>query len=494
VGSRFRRPQGDRGIPIYNTWARMVVSEATYSQHERVAGMPLILWRRLRRPLFLCGLYGADLAAPTVAFIVAYSLRFGAVPFATPLAETLAQPGTQFVLLFVTLVHMLMLRQAGIYRLHRTWIPLDFFMSVGFVCTVSALLFSVVGRGQDDAFGSRILLLYLWLLLNTMTFAAKLGARIVVLLMLCFGIGVKKVVLVGNTETAHRLMRTLRQHPQLGYRVIGVLFRGGGDASFEGATSHGRPASQARRALLDFNPDLVMIATSARKDEDMLDLIAGCTASGIEVRLVPEFFEVYSSKLEVDRVGVVPMVHLRALKVPLAGALFKRAADVVLALPVLPVLGLAALLLQPRARRLGEPVIVKRPRVGRDGAPFGLWAFNPKLWSAASESSQVPSWAIALPQILNVLRGEMSLVGPRPGRPDRAVHYNLWEKRTQAVRPGIIGFREVNEATEGEAAADQMSWDITYLDRRSAAFDLNLVLTSLVRLAFQGRSSAGKAG
>lgn len=435
----------------------------------------------MRRPLFLVALYLGDMVTPTAAFIAAYYLRFSAVPDASPLPEVLVQPGNQLVLLAVTLVHVLLLRQAGFYRLHRVWLALDMAFQVALVCTASALLFFALTRLHHSALGSRVLLLYMWLLLTIVTFALKLSARVVVLLMLCLGVGIKKVVIVGNTETAQRLQRTLNANPHLGYRVIGLLFRGESTAFAESArrhTVHRGSASRVQRTLLQIYPDVVMVATATRKNAELLDLIATCTSQGIEVRLVPEYYELYARRLLVDRIGITPLIHLREPRVPWGLAVAKRTVDLALALLCLPVLAAIMLSLRRRALLLSAPILVTHPRAGQNGRPLSLVRLNPALLA----SKEAPLWMLVLPEALNVLHGEMSFVGPRSSDPSRLHMLTSWEKRKLVARPGIVGHTASNEDVSGEDAADQRTWDVTYLDQMSVAFDLSALLSALPRL------------
>ncbi|GMW01924.1 MAG: hypothetical protein AMXMBFR84_30600 [Candidatus Hydrogenedentota bacterium] len=446
----------------------------------KVRDRSILYWRRLRRPLFLLGLVAADLLTPVLAFAIAYSLRYGSVPFADSLLDVLSRPGTQLALSLVSVAYVLMLRQAGIYQLHRTWLPLDLVIRIVLTTSVATLLLSVAGYGQASVFGSRAFLAYYWLIATTMAFATKLGARIVVLAMLCFGIGVKKVVLVGSTQNANRLLQTIRLNPQLGYRVTGLMYRGGDNPVLENVSAHGvrsGSASQVSRRLLDLNPDLIIIATSARKSDELLNLIADCTAQGIEVRLVPEFFEVYSSKLQVDRLGIIPLVHLRPLKVPVMSAAVKRTADLVGALSLLPLFGVVYGWRSLRAARKHVPVLQRMRVAGLKGRPFDLLLFHPD--TGAGATGERAMWN-AFPQVMNVLKGDMSLVGPRPSDLERALHYNSWERRILAVRPGMVGF---NAAADGQlvASSDQLAWDVAYLDNQSLAFDFNVLVSGVVR-------------
>ncbi|HRK33297.1 MAG TPA: sugar transferase [Candidatus Hydrogenedentes bacterium] len=446
-------------------------------------------WRRLRRPLFSLVLYAGDFLAPLFALAIAYWMRFSAVPYATPLREVLGLSSTQFILLAVTLVHVLMLRKAGIYWLHNAWLPFDLLVRVTVVCALTTLLLPVVGLGRDTALVSRTFLLYFWLVLTTLTYSGKIGAQIVVLTMLCFDIGLKRVVVVGNTETARRLMRIIRQNPQLGYRVAGVMYRGADSgvvddlAQVKKKVSTGS-ASQMLRRLLDMNPDVVIIATSSRRNDDMLNLVGECTARHVEVRLVPEFGEVYSRGLVVDRVGLIPMVHLRPLRVPLMSAVLKRALDLAIAFAMLPLLGAFLLAVYIRARRERVPALTRVMKAGQGGGAFGQYVVHERLFSEALRNS---SHLFLLPQLINVLRGEMSVVGPRSTDPEHVAHYSSWEKRVLAVRPGILGGHLLDPTASRGGAAEQLEWDIAYLDQRSLAFDINVIISALLALTVGAR-------
>ena len=449
-------------------------------------------WRTLRRPLFSFGLYAADLLSPLIAITVAHWLRYSAMPAAPSLRATLELQSTQFIVLAITILHVLMLRQAGIYWLHRSWLPFDTFVRVSVICGFTTLVLPLAGMGRDPIMSSRMFLIYFWLVLTTLTYSAKIGSQVLVLTMLCFDIGVKRVVVVGNSETARKLLRVFRQNPQLGYRVSGVLYRGAESgvvddlAQVKKKLSSGT-APQMLRRLVDLNPDVVIIATSSRRNDDILNLIGECTAKKIEVRLVPEFGEAYSRGLVVDRIGLIPIIHLRTQQVPLLSAAIKRALDILLALALLPVACVFILAMMPRARRIGVSTLVQKPKVGVNGARFGVYQVNDALYP---DEVRMNAHRFLLPQVFNVLRGDMSIVGPRPGDPEHVAHYSSWERRVLAVRPGILNGHLLDPAAGSAGAGDQLEWDIAYLDQRSMAFDINVIISAVLALFVVGKRKA----
>ena len=449
----------------------------------RGVSVPRLAWRRLRRPLFRLALYAGDFASPLAAFSVAYVFCFSAFPSAPSFVEVLGRPSTQLTILLVALCHVVVLRQAGMYQLHSPRLPLDLILRLVLTAMVSSVFYLAVTRALHTDLGNRFMLGYFWFLLTALSMAVRLSARAVVLLVLCFGVGVKRVVIVGSTETARQLLRTFQQHPQLAYQVVALLGRSGDRADshdLPATTTRTGSASQMLRALLDIHPDVVVVATSARKDDAMLDLIAQCIEHGIEVRLVPEFYEIYTSNRNIDRFGAIPMVHLRSLKVHPLSAGIKRTVDLLFCVPMLLLLALAMLRLWPRARRLGIPLFVRETRVGLEGKRFRLYGLNEALRDASADAN-VPAWFVLLPETLNVLKGDMSVVGPRASKPERAAHYTSWEKRMLAVRPGLIGFTGANERTPHQDVAEQITWNVGYVDQRSLAFDLNVMLAAVPR-------------
>ncbi len=445
--------------------------------------------RQWRRPLFLLALAACDLASPVAAWYVAYRLRYEGIPFAPPAAEILALSSVQLSLVATALAHAFAMRQGGFYRLHATWLPLDFVFRLAFLEVFTALMYFVTASALHTNVTSRVFVAYLALVSFALSMGIKLGARIVVLLMLCFGIGVKKVALAGNVDVIRRLHQLFTGHPHWGYRVQAVLLHGSDEMRFDPgsvSTMRSGPASRLFRALADRSPDVVVVATAGQRGDEMAELVAECMARRIEVRLVPEFSELYTSKRQIDRIGNASMVCLHAQGISWTAAFFKRVVDVALAVLLLPLLGVATAACASRAKRRGAPVFTAVPRVGMQGRLFALYRFHPLLFVRSGEDAAgpvaMPAWGVALPQILNVLRGEMSFVGPGASDPERTAHFSSWEKRKLAVRPGIVGFCEVNEARDSHDPAERMGWDIGYVERQSMAFDVNVLAAGIMRM------------
>ena len=462
-----------------------------------------VIWRKIRRTAFLSALFLGDFSSPLLAFLLAFHLRYSRLPDAPGLEEVLAEPGTVLALSLSVLAHMLSLWLAELYRTHKTFPLLDLGLRSFFAASISMAVFYGTMLVFHSGMASRIFGTYMWLTLLALTLSSRLAARCVVIFFLYVGMGIKKVVIVGHGETANRLLRAFSEHPEFGYKVIGLLSRSGDTVPLEDLSSHRvsqGTALQVFGRVERIRPHLVVVAGAARRDDDLTDLIARCNAEQIEVRVVPDYFDVYSSNMRVDRIGNIPMLQLRSPRTHMLSRLLKRSFDLGLALLMLPVLLAVLVRLRGRARAQRVPLLVKRTRVGLDGAPFPLYGLNPLLWldeaaDPGENPPEAPLFFLAMPQILNVLRGEMGIVGPRAETVERIAHLSSWEKRMLTVRPGIIGYAPVNSAAAAVEPHDQLAWDVEYLDNQSLAYDLDEILTHFPELLMgRARIAQGKEG
>jgi lipopolysaccharide/colanic/teichoic acid biosynthesis glycosyltransferase len=218
-----------------------------------------------------------------------------------------------------------------------------------------------------------------------------------------------------------------------------------------------------------------MISTLFKKDEAVFELIAQCMEAGIDVRVVPEFSELYGSRLIVDRVGLIPLLHLQPLKTPYARAASKRFFDLTLSLLFLPLLlTVTACLWLFKGVSSREPVLVKDLRCGKGSKGFYLYYFNPKLLRSGSGSTgQLAMLLRALPQLVNVLKGDMAIVGPRAAKAEFVAHLSSWEKRVLAIRPGLIGYGGINDPCIEDFNSERLPWELSYIEHQSLALDLS---------------------
>lgn len=316
-------------------------------------------------------------------------------------------------------------------------------------------------------------------------------------------------VIVGGGEVATRIARRLLDDPRYGLRPVG--FVDDPDVRRSGHDSAGLP-------LLGGLTDLPRVATSTgarhvivafsetARDAALSPLIRDCERRGLHVSVVPRMFESISDRVAYERVGGLPMLGLHA--VDPGGWRFagKHALDFVVALlgvivlaPVLLGLALAVRLESP------GPILFRQRRVGRDGQVFDLLKFRSMRVDPAP-TSFVPTAGSApggvegcdrrtrigrflrrssldeLPQLINILRGEMSLVGPRPERPE---FVDLFTRDIQRyderhrVRSGLTGWAQVHGLRGQTSLTDRIEWDNYYIEHWSLWLDLKIFLMTV---------------
>jgi lipopolysaccharide/colanic/teichoic acid biosynthesis glycosyltransferase len=174
----------------------------------------------------------------------------------------------------------------------------------------------------------------------------------------------------------------------------------------------------------------------------------------------------------------------------------KRAADVLLSgallLLVLPLLMLAALLVHFRRGK----VFVTETRCGRDGALFRMYRLNIDRHATVTKAYErmFVKWSLTeLPQLWNVLRGDMSLVGPRPESPERVKYYSDWQARRLNVQPGVTGLAQVHGLRDQHSSEDKTRFDLQYISSWSPLLDLVLILQTVWTIFSRGLSEKASA-
>jgi exopolysaccharide biosynthesis polyprenyl glycosylphosphotransferase len=301
------------------------------------------------------------------------------------------------------------------------------------------------------------------------------------------------VLVVGTGVAAIRLLQKLQDHPEIGYRVVGLLDEA---ADADAKDVAGQPVlgrlADLRRIAIERGVREVFVADPGLGHTRMLSLVLDCEDLGTEFRVVTNLFEVLTAGTQLDLVDDLPLVRLgRQRPHPLYEA-GKRAFDACGALLGLVAFAPLMLWCAWRIRRTSPgPAIFAQERIGRDGRPFRMWKFRTMHHDAAPEAvaphgprdpriTEYGRWLRAtsideLPQLLNVLRGEMSLVGPRPEMPFIVASYDEWQRRRLAVKPGITGLWQIL-GRKDLPMHQNLQYDFYYIRNRSLALDASILL------------------
>ncbi|HUZ30194.1 MAG TPA: sugar transferase [Solirubrobacteraceae bacterium] len=251
----------------------------------------------------------------------------------------------------------------------------------------------------------------------------------------------------------------------------------------------------------------VIISFSRERDRDLIPLIRRCTALGLDISLVPRLFESINDRLTRESVGPMPLHVMRATNPRgwqfVCKHVFDRTVAALALVMLAPVLALLALAVKLTS---AGPVLFRQMRIGRDGQVFEMLKFR-SMRMAAPDSWDGPDLGLApggiegidrrtalgpflrrssldeLPQLWNVLRGEMSLVGPRPERPEFVARFGTEFDRyddRHRVKSGITGWAQVNGLRGKTELKDRIAWDNYYIENWALALDFKILARTAV--------------
>jgi exopolysaccharide biosynthesis polyprenyl glycosylphosphotransferase len=314
----------------------------------------------------------------------------------------------------------------------------------------------------------------------------------------------RRTLIVGSGEEANLVYRKVMAHPEYGLEIVGFL-DGDGDDPVPGALL-GSPRDVAR-VVEEYEIDRVLIASTVGSHEETLDLLRSVRRPDVHVSIVPRYFEIFTSHAMLDDVEGMPVVTLPPMRLGRSERLLKRSVDVAvsaLALIVLaPVLGAIALAIRLESK---GPALYRQPRRGRLGSTFSIVKFRSMHVGAEQRRSEVlhmnevdgPLFKIKgvdprvtrigaflrrtsldeLPQLWNVLRGEMSLVGPRPFVVYEADKITGWALRRLDMTPGVTGLWQV--LGRNDIPFDEMTkLDYLYVTNWSVWWDFKILCQTI---------------
>ena len=308
--------------------------------------------------------------------------------------------------------------------------------------------------------------------------------------------GIARIAIIGTGDAAQRLGHELQSRLTHGSRFMGFV-------DVPEMRSPVKPilgsANQIATVLNRFALTDVIIAVGSWTPHRLMDVIANCENRGARVRIVPSLYEILIGKVELTNLAGMPLVKMPTD--PLSGwyRMVKRGFDVVTSTIALALFSWLFVLVAISTKLSSPgPVLYRQVRVGRGGRRFVLLKFRTMIADAERESGPVLATPCdpriikfggvlrsthldEIPQLINILRGEMSFVGPRPERPEFVEVFTRSDptyQRRLVVRPGLTGLAQVNGRYDSEAS-DKLKYDLAYLNNVNLGTDLRIVIGSL---------------
>ncbi|BCX05404.1 MAG: undecaprenyl-phosphate glucose phosphotransferase [Candidatus Roseilinea sp.] len=457
--------------------------------------------RQHYQTIITLSLLAVDVFSIAISFFIAYRLRL-LIPLPEPARSV---PGfTQFLpLLALQIVAIVGAFFFGkMYHRRRTRYSTDdlttIFSAVSIGTLISIALVSLTFRG-DSAIADfpRVMVIYAWLLTIVMVVLGRnVQARIQRALQMR-GIGRTRVVVVGAGEPAATVLQRITQNPRLGYDVVGLVPYDGQkpwyDVRLLGSLD------DLSRLVSREAVDEVIIALPEASSEDLLNVISKCDRSTISIKVLPDQFQIMAGQLSIGELSGLPLLNLRDVALRGWKLSLKRAVDLIgsaFGLVLLsPLMLLIAILIKLDSP---GPAFYAQERMGLDGKRFHLLKFRSMRvdaeqsgpgWTRRDDPRKTRLGAFLrrtnldeLPQLINVLLGDMSLVGPRPERP---VYVEEFRKRIPRYmerhreKAGMTGWAQVNGLRGDTSIEERTKYDLWYVENWSVWLDIKIILMTI---------------
>ncbi len=451
----------------------------------------------------------SDLVLINLALVGAYWMRyrlrwFAEVGFDAPLSDYVPFAVVLSILLPITF------KLDGVYNGRRGQSWFDQMYAILNATAKGTIVLLALTFGFRPLVYSRLLFLEAAVLIVLLTGLSRLIKGFIEARLRRRGIGVDRVLIVGGGEIGRAVIRTIVARPELGYQIVGLV----DDNPDKGHTDIGRVKGLGgldRLAEIVDNAavDQVVITLPWMYHRKIMGIVSECQRKRVKARIVPDLFQMSLSQVDVDDLGGIPLIGVREAIIGRWQRALKRVMDVTIAavggLLALPLLGLIALAIKLDSP---GPAVFRQLRLGKKGQQFWCYKFRSMRQGAEDEQEHLEAYNEAdgplfkmrddprrtwvgrllrrtsldeLPQLYNVLRGEMSLVGPRPPLPHEVAQYEAWQMRRLEVAPGITGLWQVSGRSD-LTFDEQCLLDIYYIENWSPFLDIKILLRTVPKV------------
>lgn len=350
---------------------------------------------------------------------------------------------------------------------------------------------------------SRIVLGVFMALNVTLTVIERNIVRMVMMNARRIGLNQKYVLLVGYSRAAEEYIDRIVQNPQWGYKILGIL-----DDNVASGTLYKNVEvlgfTESLSYILEGNhPDEIAITLGLNEYDKLEHIVAMCEKSGVHTKFIPDYSKIIPTKPYTEDLLGLPVVNIR--HVPLTNTfnmMIKRVFDLVGASVCIvlfsPVMLITAILIKLTSK---GPLIFTQERVGLHNRPFKMYKF--RSMEVQSKQEEKAGWTTKndprvtgigkfirrtsideLPQLFNVLKGEMSLIGPRPERPQFVEKFREEIPRYMVkhqVRPGMTGWAQVNGYRGNTSIKKRIDYDLYYIENWTMGFDIKILFLTVFK-------------
>lgn len=434
----------------------------------------------------------------TLLWFTAYYLRRWANPFfSNPINEMVnyskAVPGFVLVWLFATAYHGHYSHKEKISSLNQ--VSKIFKAALAGLLGILALahfLYKNLELGRAVIlFSSLFNFFYLYI---SRTYLRELKRRCVTA-----GFGLTRCLIVGAGECGIKVMEHIIGHPEIGFNLIGFV-DDDPDKKIIAQVPVLGPLENIPQLVRQYHIEEVFLAIPSLPHNKQIDLIVESDGTGVDFKIVSDIFGVITSQVKIGEIDEIPVIKLKQGRLSPTQAFVKRAMDLVIALLIfLPALFMWPIIVFYIRFDSKGPSIFKQERIGKDGNPFILYKFRtmyvdtPKFQEAPEQPDDPRITKVGrflrkysldeLPQLINVLKGDMSMVGPRPEMPFIVAKYEEWQYRRLSVKPGISGLWQI-VGRKKLPLYQNLEYDFYYIKNQSLLLDLIILWKTIPAVLF----------
>jgi exopolysaccharide biosynthesis polyprenyl glycosylphosphotransferase len=449
----------------------------------------------------------ADALAIEGAFLFSYWVRFHS-PFTSLVPVTLGIPNLEAYIvgsLIVIPTWILLFHSRHMYATRRNvFFSDEFFAIVRLVFFGMLIVMSATFIYREFSYSRGVFAL---LAVSSVVFISLVRAFVIKFEQLWYTLGhdLKTVVIVGTDGTSRRVYDSITQHPALGYRVAGFFSVNGLDQMETAGSDFLGRISHVPEYVRQHDIDIVLVSLSYRDHPQLYELVRDSEGLNTEIMMVPDMLELMTSRVRIKEVHGIPFINIKGVPMTTWNLIVKRAFDLVVSgislLLASPLLGILAAVIKLESK---GPVFYSQERVGLDGRPFRLLKF--RTMRVDAETGTGPVWAKKndprktriggflrrfsldeLPQLWNVLRGDMSIVGPRPERPHFVDRFKKEIPKyldRHRVKTGMTGWAQVNGLRGNAPIEERTKFDVYYVENWSLVFDLKIIMKTARAVIF----------
>ena len=475
---------------------------------------PVSARRRLRWP-WVVGRVAIDAVLVMLAFAVAHAARYEWKIFRDVVAPESYLPLSAFwpIQIALTGLTLVVFWMRGVYSQPRGASGVDRMSKIagGALVSIGVLVLGLLAF--MPVLPSRLLFPFVGVAMISIFGVERFLMRRMRMALWRRGIDVRRVVVVGASHAGQRIMKEVLDQPGFGYALMGYVE----DADelkpwTVPLTGHEPPlhlgeVADIDQVIAENGVDEVVVALPANSHLRIMEVLERCRNQRVAFRLVPDLFEVRFNEVQIDAMNGIPLIGVKDVVLQGGNLWIKRTIDIVLAMWVLvltaPLMALIALAIKLESP--GGPVLFRQVRIGRGGRPFVCYKFRSMRPDAEELKEQLQAYNEAegpifkmkndprvtrmgrflrktsldeMTQVLNILRGDMSWVGPRPPVPAEVEAYNDWHRRRLEITPGLTGLWQVSGRSD-VSFEEMVKLDLYYAENWSILFDFKIILMTI---------------